>query len=49
MIAESFSTDRAYIYLVDYETNSILRYTDNGEKKVFPLDSGLIGLAIKKK
>jgi hypothetical protein len=43
MIAETFGVDRAYMYLVDNERGEILRYTDTGETKIFPLDAGLIG------
>lgn len=47
MIAETFSVDRAYIYLVDNEKKEIMRYTDTGEVRVFPYHAGLVGLAIK--
>ena len=49
MIAETFSVDRAYIYLVDNDRKEILRYTDTGEMKVFPIDAGLIGMAIRQR
>lgn len=46
MLAETFSVDRAYIYLCDHEKQVIMRYTDTGETKIFPIDAGLIGLGI---
>ena len=49
MIAETFGVDRAYIYLVDHENKTIIRYTDTGETKIFPIDAGLVGLAIRKR
>lgn len=49
MLAETFGVDRAYIYLVDYENRQIMRYTDIGETKIFPISAGLIGLAIEKR
>ena len=49
MLAETFRVDKAYVYLVDYEKQSIMRYTDTGEQRVFPLNTGLIGLAIQRK
>lgn len=47
MIAETFSVERAFIYLVDNENKRIMRYTDDGDTKIFPIDAGLVGLAIK--
>jgi hypothetical protein len=47
MIAETFSAERAYIYLVDNENKTIIRYTETGETKTYPIDAGLIGLGIR--
>jgi sugar lactone lactonase YvrE len=49
MLAEIFSVERAYIYLVDHESKTIIRYTDTGETKIFPMHTGLVGLAIVKR
>lgn len=47
MIAETFSAERAYIYLVDNDNKTITRYTETGETKIYPIDAGLIGLGIR--
>lgn len=49
MLAETFRVERAYIYLVDYDKKTIMRYTDTGDARVFPINTGLIGLAIQRK
>jgi sugar lactone lactonase YvrE len=49
MMAETFSTDKAYIYLVDNLANTITRYTDTGETKTFPSEAGLIGLGVRQR
>eukprot|EP00347_Sterkiella_histriomuscorum_P012659 403367722 len=49
MLAETFGVERAYIYLVDHENRQIMRYTDTGETKIFPMSAGLVGLAIQKR
>lgn len=49
MIAETFSVDRTYLYLVDNEKKQIMRYTDTGDTKVFPIDAGLIGMAVRQR
>jgi hypothetical protein len=49
MLAETFACDKAFIYLVDNDKKEIIRYTDEGEIKVFPMHAGLIGLAIEKR
>lgn len=46
MVAETFGSDKAYIYLVDSEKKQIIRHTDIGETKIFPMEAGLVGLAI---
>jgi hypothetical protein len=46
MLSETFRVDRAYVYLVDLEGGAILRCTDTGDTKIFPINAGLIGLAI---
>ena len=49
MLAETFRVERAYIYLTDYDKKIIFRYTDTGETKTYPINTGLIGLAIQRK
>lgn len=49
LLADAFGVDRAYIYIVDKDKKEVTRYTEEGEIKVFPIDAGLIGLAIQKR
>ena len=51
MIAETFSVERAYIYVIDNERQKIIRYKDleSNITSEFPITEGLVGLAIQKR
>jgi len=48
MVGEAFG-DVAYMFLVDKERELIVRYNDQMERVEFPMQAGLVGMAITKK
>ena len=52
LLQEAFDVDRAYVYIVDEKRKEVVRYIsidDECEERRFPMDSGLVGLALQKK